>query len=217
MGMRRNRLFQEQQGITLGEVLFIAALTLLGAGILLFVGTRTNQEAFHKGCASNIRALGEALVMYAQDHDDGLPPYATIESKASENSASRGSSSPATTSLLKQALHIYVGEAAWYCPADRDAKRNVYCLGVHHEGTSYAIPDFRRRGTAVQKLSTLPSDFDHGLVWDAAGDRNSCSPDAWRAGAAAWATNHSDGLVNYILPDLSLHRELAFGRRGLLP
>ena len=210
---------RRQRGITLGEVLFVALLVLIGTGVLWFVAKRTQTDTRLHDCATNVRQLGSALLMYSYDHDSTLPPYTNLEKDLAKRT--RDSSLPTSSNdpqLLRACLKLYSGDDYWFCPTDEFSEKKVYALGVRHEFTSYAFPAHLDNSGHPLKLSKLQINLDTGLVWDAAGDRSSCQEDTWRGGGKAFASNHPDGSVNVVLADLSLRHLSAMGKDGsILP
>src|SRR3569832_595415 len=71
--MRGPRQPRTQAGLTLGEICFVLVLVLVGVGILALVSTSMRKNVFSKNCLTNVKQLGSALVMYANDHDGYLP------------------------------------------------------------------------------------------------------------------------------------------------
>lgn len=192
---------------------------MIGATVLWFVASRTRAESQSRNCASNVREIGSALVMYTFDHNGSFPPYTNIESDLSRK---QGSSSTPTASnepqFLRDCLRLYTDEGYWFCPSDPVAAQPVYYLGIRHQFTSYAIPAYFGKSGQPMTLNQLPNSISYGLVWDAAGDRNSCQPGVWYGGSRDWASNHPDGSVNFVLGDLSLHHTEAQTKEGkILP
>jgi prepilin-type N-terminal cleavage/methylation domain-containing protein/prepilin-type processing-associated H-X9-DG protein len=62
-----------RSGFTLVELLVVIAILSVLAGILLPVLARAREMARQAACASNLRQLGGAVLLYAQDHDEVLP------------------------------------------------------------------------------------------------------------------------------------------------
>ena len=63
------------KGFTLIELLVVIAIIAILAGILFPVFARAREQARKAACASNLKQIGLAFMMYAQDHDETLPPF----------------------------------------------------------------------------------------------------------------------------------------------
>ena len=63
----------ERKGFTLIELLVVIAIIAILAAILFPVFARAREAARKTSCSSNIRQLGLACHMYAQDYDELLP------------------------------------------------------------------------------------------------------------------------------------------------
>ena len=143
--MRRERAF------TLIELLIVVAIIAALAGILLPVYARSRREAMAATCVSNIKQIGAALLMYAQDWNGCAPPYftGTVETIARDS----GEEKPAVIDLtslnspgkLKQCFAPYGAgsDALWVCPLDpHDPNRVV----LHDPTVSYRVsPIFATR------------------------------------------------------------------------
>ncbi|MEA3399768.1 MAG: DUF1559 domain-containing protein [Armatimonadota bacterium] len=62
-----------RRGFTLIELLVVIAIIAILAAILFPVFARAREKAKQSSCLSNVKQLGLACVMYAQDYDDHLP------------------------------------------------------------------------------------------------------------------------------------------------
>src|SRR6185369_11829476 len=61
-------------GFTLIELLVVIAVIAIIAAILFPVFAQVRDKARQAGCLSNCRQIGLALMMYAQDYEETLPP-----------------------------------------------------------------------------------------------------------------------------------------------
>src|SRR5437763_9221105 len=70
---RRFRFAHSHQGFTLIELLVVIAIIAILAAILFPVFAQAREKARTIACASNLKNLGTAVLMYAQDYDERLP------------------------------------------------------------------------------------------------------------------------------------------------
>lgn len=72
---------QRRAAFTLIELLVVIAIIAVLAAILFPVFAQAREKARQTTCASNLRNLGMAVLMYAQDYDEQLPlaAYATSD------------------------------------------------------------------------------------------------------------------------------------------
>ena len=112
---------RNKQGFTLIELLVVIAIIAVLMGILMPALRRARDQAKRMICAANLKTMGQALFMYAQEHDDHLPEslYKNHDGK-----------SPVTTYMI---MNIDYGFATTHAPKDRvdsvDMK-NTFNLGV---------------------------------------------------------------------------------------
>jgi prepilin-type N-terminal cleavage/methylation domain-containing protein/prepilin-type processing-associated H-X9-DG protein len=69
-----NALPRARRGFTLIELLVVIAIIAILAAILFPVFAKAREKARQTACASNLRQWTTAYLMYAQDHDEILPP-----------------------------------------------------------------------------------------------------------------------------------------------
>ena len=65
----------KRRGFTLIELLVVIAIIAILAAILFPVFARARENARKSSCASNLKQLASAFMMYAQDYDEVLPSY----------------------------------------------------------------------------------------------------------------------------------------------
>jgi prepilin-type N-terminal cleavage/methylation domain-containing protein/prepilin-type processing-associated H-X9-DG protein len=109
--MKRHRVF----GFTLIELLVVIAIIAILAGMLLPALGRAKAKAYGVKCLTQLKQIGLATVMYADDHADALPR------SAHQGQSWVGSLQPYTA-----------GTNLWRCAKDTNLKRPY----------SYAINDF---------------------------------------------------------------------------
>ncbi len=68
-----------KKGLTLVELLVVIGLILFITATFIFPAyERARGRATEVVCVSNLRQIGQALLMYAQDHDGLVPPYSNL-------------------------------------------------------------------------------------------------------------------------------------------
>ncbi len=101
--------FHGRCGFTLVELLVVIAIIAILAAMLFPVFVRARAKAEQVSCLSNVRQLGMAVLMYAQDYDGNLPIAVTC----------RPDWSYCWTTM--ELLEPYVmNREIRFCPSDRD-------------------------------------------------------------------------------------------------
>src|SRR5450432_996851 len=69
---------KSSKGFTLIELLVVIAIIAILAAILFPVFAQAREKARQTACASNMRQMGMAVMLYAQDCDERLPLAASL-------------------------------------------------------------------------------------------------------------------------------------------
>ena len=136
------RLSATPTGFTLIELLVVIAILSLLAAILFPVFAQARARARETSCVSNLRQIGLATLLYAQDYDDLFPLGGDpIDLQPGEWAGSPYETVVAQMRPLPEVLNPYTKDKRiWDCPAD---------FGFEHGGRSESID-----------LDTRPSSFD---------------------------------------------------------
>jgi prepilin-type N-terminal cleavage/methylation domain-containing protein len=98
-----------RHGFTLIELLVVIAIIAILAAILFPVFARAREKARQITCISNLKQLGTAVLMYAQDYDEDLPN--NFAGKKDTNLWSDLAGSGLLDPYLKN-------KNIWFCPSD---------------------------------------------------------------------------------------------------
>jgi prepilin-type N-terminal cleavage/methylation domain-containing protein/prepilin-type processing-associated H-X9-DG protein len=104
------------RGFTLIELLVVIAIIAILAAILFPVFAQAREKARQTTCLSNLRQVGLALQMYAQDYDEILPPTRVDVSHFADPKA------PAN--FLGSIQPYAKSKAIFVCPSSVDANTN---------------------------------------------------------------------------------------------
>jgi prepilin-type N-terminal cleavage/methylation domain-containing protein/prepilin-type processing-associated H-X9-DG protein len=163
-----------RKGFTLIELLVVIAIIAILAAILFPVFAKAREKARQTSCLSNLKQIGNAMMMYSQDFDESLFPY-------------RLNSTPTGTPLNPFAANANVGASAklpifynqildtyiknydvWKCPSNPSAFVNV---DPEHADTdtafwsyggqnSYSVNQYCFPNNLAFPLASLPSTAD---------------------------------------------------------
>lgn len=102
--------FHKQNGFTLIELLVVIAIIAILSAILFPVFSKARESARRSSCASNLKQIGIATMMYIQDFDETYP-VASLEVPSSDGMANY------TISYWFNVLQPYAkNRNIWYCP-----------------------------------------------------------------------------------------------------
>ena len=169
----------DRTGFTLIELLIVIAIMAIIAAILFPVFARAREKGRQARCLSNLRQIGQAMLMYASDYDD-LFPFAV--DFADQKAPQIWSAYPAFQALipfmplLPDALMPYIrNKEIWHCPSDtgfNDLDFTGESLPTHPEafqvhGLSYL---FRTEVAFLGvQMSALPDPARVNIVMDGHG------------------------------------------------
>lgn len=183
---------------TLIELLVVLAIIALLAGLLLPALGRGQALARAASCAGQMRQLGLATGMYADDHGDEFP-----RSQHSAFTHGQRTWGPALAPYLGASTGAWTNllETLYHCPADRRRRAWSYGLNVYFElgpDDDYrGKPQTWRRTTAVPRPSTTL------LFAENASEADHIMPNFWACAedAVDLAADRHRGRANYTFVD----------------
>ena len=124
---------RRRSGFTFLEILFIIGIGVLLMVIMLPVFSAAKKKGRKTQCLSNLRQIGMALQMYAEDNDEQMPPYLnrTHDGKGKKS----GSDDP--KGLYDSLVYKTREPGIFYCGSDLYAAKDVDVFGVNHRYSSY--------------------------------------------------------------------------------
>jgi prepilin-type N-terminal cleavage/methylation domain-containing protein/prepilin-type processing-associated H-X9-DG protein len=185
-------------GFTLTELLVVIAIIALLAALLLPALGRAKASAHATQCLSQMRQLGLAVRLYADDHNDTFPRSmhsATVFGELPWGRALAtylGSSVTAWTNLWSTLYH---------CPTDRRASRWSYGQSVYFElGPD---DDYFGKPQSWHRTTSLPRPAATVLHAENAGQADHIMPHFWvnLADAEDVAADRHGGAANYNFAD----------------
>jgi prepilin-type N-terminal cleavage/methylation domain-containing protein/prepilin-type processing-associated H-X9-DG protein len=136
-----------RRGFTLIELLVVIAIIAILAAILFPVFARAREKARQTSCTSNLKQIGLAQMMYAQDYDERLAPYEVAHG-----------SSHRRASCWYDTIYPYVNnEEVYVCPSDeyiwRGHSSAPYTRGEFASGTGVFRQYMRASYSVIRQFS----------------------------------------------------------------
>ena len=142
-----------RRGFTLVEILTVIAILGIVLAILLPVFATVRRKSYESSCLSNLKQLGAATLLYAQDYDDHFPfggdnidRFGWIGSDWEEDAKS--------LKLMPDLLLPYTKtREVWHCPADTGFTITGITLDIELDGRPNS---FQRFGMSYHVLTIIP-------------------------------------------------------------
>ncbi len=199
-----------RRAFTLVELLVVVAIVAILAALLFPVFSRARERARLTVCTSNLKQIGAAVLMYAQDWDDTYPYAATIL-----NEYEGRIDAPSLRMVLSPYLNP--NSRVWFCPS---------WMGIHGHllkdhplwreyGCTYAYSAFPYRADRClygKPLAAVTRPAEKPMIWCASGDVHSgITAEEWGKGVPG-AVNicFADGHVKLWHGTLRQFTELVF-------
>lgn len=159
--------FASKRGFTLIELLVVIAIIAILAAILFPAFARARENARRTSCLNNVKQMGTALMMYAQDYDEGLPAWTTAYVTVSVYGP-RTSDTPDSYWDFKLLPYVKSGSTPngttvggqpvsggiWRCPSAEGTNQNQRSYG-YSQGIAYDSNTSSPVGYRYPKLTEL--------------------------------------------------------------
>jgi len=122
-----------RSGFTFVELLVVIALALMLMVIILPIYSAAKARSQKTTCLSNLRQVGMAIQLYAQDNDELLPPWMNRRHDEEGNTSPWDSPELLCTAVYSKSKDPRV----MFCPSDAYARSDIEVFGVNHKFSSY--------------------------------------------------------------------------------
>ena len=137
MNQEANRMLYEskrdKRGFTLIELLVVIAIIAILAAILFPVFARAKKQARLTTCASNLREIGMAVLMYADDHGGRLPRVCVLDANGHEDWTSVNSTQRASNATYQDLKGYVKSDKIYDCPEECSYEINARASGVPYQ------------------------------------------------------------------------------------
>jgi prepilin-type N-terminal cleavage/methylation domain-containing protein/prepilin-type processing-associated H-X9-DG protein len=124
---------RQERGFTLIELLVVIAIIAILAAILFPVFSRAREMARKAACISNLKQIGMALNMYAQDWDERFP------AECFPAQWPPGPNVPYDKYCWRWAVTPYIkNEQVWVCPSAADLNNWPFSLGYAYNCRNFS-------------------------------------------------------------------------------